>query len=57
MRGFMPRTFIISEVKMENNELLTALQNLKKKIDSYKSTQASIEKLKSRQSELTKKKE
>lgn len=42
---------------MENNELLTALQNLKKKIDSYKSTQASIEKLKSRQSELTGKKE
>lgn len=42
---------------MENNELLAALQNLKKKIDSYESTQASIEKLKSRKSELMEKKE
>lgn len=40
---------------MENNKLLAALQNLKKKIDSYKSTQASIEKLKSRKSKLTEK--
>lgn len=38
---------------MENNELLAALQNLKKKVDSYESTQASIEKLKSRKSELS----
>ena len=55
VRGFMPRTFIMSEVKMGRKELLSSLYELKKKIEACDLIKKSINGYESQVSETQKK--